>query len=388
MKKQNTTIVERKDQVGYRVFFWEKGKRKNKNFKHKADAINFARERDAENQLPEEILVSVEERIILNRLRRFGDLNEVLKFLEANYRFVESTETFKNAFDAFIREKARTNRRPRTISDYEAFRDKLKDYHNTPMKDIGDTVADMILSTVRTDSRKQKMSACLSALFNWGIKKKFCAHNPFYQHTKSDIIRDKEHVPTFKPREAQSFLAHLPPTMKAGYAIMLFAGVRPAEIFNDDGKPVLKWEDIDFDKKTILIRADSAKTHSARILQGLPENLWQWLEMYRQSKGNVIGISAGRVSKNRREACKQAKVEFAIDICRHSFGSYGYHFLGVELTVEIMGHIGGFSTFVRHYKGVSNLKESKEYFAITPKNTPSKWVRNIPYPNSRAKNDK
>ena len=391
--KEHKTTISARPNGGLRVYYWifnnatQKFLRKSKDFsaKRKNDARKFANDRDAENTLPREISVSIDDRIILSRLKKFGDLNEVLKFLEANYKIAGSSEILKVAFDEFIREKAKTNRRPRTISDYESFRNKLKDFHNMEMKDIGDSVAENMLSLVRSSSRKLKMAACLSALFNWSIRKKYCVHNPFYPYTKSDVIKDKEHVPTLRPNEAKEFLAYLPPTIIAGYAIMLFAGVRPAEVFNDDGKPVLRWEDIDFDKRTILIRADTSKTHAARILQHLPDNLWKWLNVYRRNNGNVIAISAGRVSKNRREACNKANIKFAIDICRHSFGSHGYYYLGAEHTVKLMGHVGGFATFAKHYEGISNPKEAKEYFTITPDNTPSKWIHTIPYPGSKSK---
>lgn len=57
------------------------------------------------------------------------------------------------------------------------------------------------------------------------------------------------------------------------------------------------------------------------------------------------------------------------DALRHSFASYGYHFLGAEKTVEMLGHIGGFGVFARHYKGLATPDDAKLYFSIYRANT-------------------
>lgn len=374
-KSHATTIVNRPNGCR-RVYYWiydykdAKFIRKSKDFSPKAvklgKDLSFARDRDAESKLPEEITVSMDDRVILNRLRKFGDLNEVLRFLDANYKAAEKTTTVKEAFDAFISEKGRTNRRASTISDYERFRAKIKEYHQLQVKDLGYVLAEKIILEMRTDSQRIKLAVGLSALYNWCIKEKFCVFNPFYQFTKSDFIKDRGKVHTMTVDEARQFLYALRSDLQVGFAIMLFAGVRPSEIFNDYGKPVLNWSDINFRRKTIHIRAETAKTHTARLLQDLPENLWVWLSTFRQSEGDVMKTRAGTVARYRRIVCKALNLKYAQDICRHSFASYGYHYLGAEHTVEIMGHIGGFDVFAKHYKGLATKDEATEFFSILP----------------------
>lgn len=364
MKK--VRIIQRKNHGSYRVFFYEGSVRKNKNFATPDEAQRFANEKQNEMLLPEFVQVSDEDRIALGRIKRLGKLNDILKFLELNYRRADGNTSFKEAFDAFIEVKEKTNRRPRTIRDYKIFCSKLESYHVMKIKDFGDSTAAEILRLANTASRKLKMSACLSSLFNWAIEQKICAYNPFKPHTKTDTIKDKQHIRIVTPKQAEALLGALPDKLKAGFALMMFTGVRPNEMFNDDGKPVVTWEDVDFKHRKVLVKAETAKTRSARIMQDLPENLWAWLEAYRGEEGNVISISAGRVAKNRRAACKEAKVKYSQDILRHSFASYGYHYLGAEESVEIMGHVGGFGVFARHYKAIANKVEAEEYFKILP----------------------
>ena len=59
------------------------------------------------------------------------------------------------------------------------------------------------------------------------------------------------------------------------------------------------------------------------------------------------------------------------DKLRHCFGSYGYHYLDPRVVVEIMGHVRGFKTFEKFYKGIANEAEARKYFSIEPnKKTP------------------
>lgn len=71
--------------------------------------------------------------------------------------------------------------------------------------------------------------------------------------------------------------------------------------------------------------------------------------------------------KSGRYKCAACGVDLPHDVLRHSFASYGYHYLGAEKTVEILGHVGGFGVFAKHYKGLATPAQAKRYFEIAPK---------------------
>jgi integrase len=141
---------------------------------------------------------------------------------------------------------------------------------------------------------------------------------------------------------------------------MLFAGVRPAEVQR------LEWSAVDLGSRTISIEGAVAKTRSFRRLHDLPENLWAWLDAAPKKEGAVVPANARNAAQALRDARERAKItEWPHDAMRHSFASYGFH-RGLEWVVDTMGHVAGFRTFVRHYKGAASKADADSYFAIAP----------------------
>lgn len=97
----------------------------------------------------------------------------------------------------------------------------------------------------------------------------------------------------------------------------------------------------------------------------MPDNLWKFLELVpaEQRKGKVCTYSHATMIRYRRTYLGKAEQ----DIFRHSFGTYGYYHLDPKQVVEIMGHLRGFKTFDKFYKGQANKESAAEYFSIVPK---------------------
>lgn len=370
----------RKDNDSWRVWWWENDKRKSKDFKKKSDAIDFANDRNAEYTLPSEIVVSMDDRIALAQLRKYGDMQDILKFLSANYKPVNIDITFIEAVRKFLAEKTSHNLRARTLSDYDIVFARLEKWNDKPLASLSESSVSEILSSsykfkkdkkietrAYSVSSNQRTLKTLSALFQWAIKNKFANRDPFKNFATSGHRRDKSGIKIFTPNQVQSLLTALPDNLKAGFAIMAFAGVRPAEIINDMAKPVLKWADIKMGH-SISISGETSKIRAPRVLHALPDNLWKWLELTdkKDRKGNVISISYSVFRNVREKVCKGLKLKWLQDGLRHSFASYAWHVLGAEHTVEILGHEGGFEVLKKYYKGIATKSESEEYFKIVP----------------------
>ena len=122
--------------------------------------------------------------------------------------------------------------------------------------------------------------------------------------------------------------------------------------------------DVDFAGRKITVPAEVSKVRRARVLTDLPDNLWAWLEpLKNRPTAHTVAPASYDVW---RRAKAQSGVELPKDVLRHSFASYGYHYLGAEHTVEILGHVGGFGVFAKHYKGLANADDAKKYFTILP----------------------
>ena len=92
------------------------------------------------------------------------------------------------------------------------------------------------------------------------------------------------------PDQMQTLLDNVRQEYLPWLVIAAFAGVRSEEIAPDpkSKKSPLKWEDFDWQHKTIVVRAETAKTREEREVPLLP-NLAEWLAPWRNAKGPVIG---------------------------------------------------------------------------------------------------
>ena len=134
-------------------------------------------------------------------------------------------------------------------------------------------------------------------------------------------------------------------------------------------KPSLRWDSIDLDEASIGISAAIAKKSKARYIM-IPENALLFIreipEEVRQGQVIVNRYSDdfdGRVRKFKN----RVGVTVPRNALRNSFASYGVHFLGIEKTLEQMGHIDGGTTLLRHYRERTKATEAKHWFSLSPK---------------------
>ncbi|MDF3128724.1 tyrosine-type recombinase/integrase [Kiritimatiellaeota bacterium B1221] len=157
-----------------------------------------------------------------------------------------------------------------------------------------------------------------------------------------------------------------PPRYAVTFALMNFAGIRPAELTRPDNP--LTWESIRLDKGKIYVHAHTAKTGDWRDVP-IFENLAAWLKRY-PGKGR-ISPSDSRFREARSVALKAAGLDhWPHDGARHSFGTYAGELHGLHKAAGWMGHTGGLSVFQAHYKGRATPEQAKAFFNIKP--TPAK----------------
>jgi integrase len=114
---------------------------------------------------------------------------------------------------------------------------------------------------------------------------------------KTSVVRD--HVPTFSIEQLTRLLLAASPEYLPVLAIAAFAGLRQEEITK------LKWEDLDFDERTIRVNASAAKTRKKRLAE-ISDNLKAWLQPY---AGRTGPVAPPNLQKLRRATMKLAKIE-------------------------------------------------------------------------------
>jgi hypothetical protein len=85
-----------------------------------------------------------------------------------------------------------------------------------------------------------------------------------------------------------------------------------------------------------------------------------------QARRRACRRAYGRENNGRKGGGGVKGFNYPNNGARHSFGSYGYWYLGFESALDIMGHMSS-ETFLKNYKNNRVDKDlASEYFAILP----------------------
>lgn len=357
----------------HKISYWrEDGSRAAKFFASQGDALIFqAKLNEAKkDSLPDNLDASVDDRIVLAQIkseckRLNADLNDALACIKASLAdFLNESKIVGHDWDSaanlYLTECAKRGARLSTLRSYKLQLSRAKNILNAKnIKDVALDDAKKYFTTIKSPDHAKR---ALRPFFNFCKNKGWVSCNPFDGAQTPRILREKSHPSIITPDDCRKLLNAVPVDWKPAFALMAFAGLRPGEVVSPEREPVIKIANIDFKGKRITVPADVAKTRMTRVLTNLPANIWTWLaHLKTHAKDDNVAPASYDVY---RRIKRDSGVSIPKDALRHSFASYGYHFLGAERTVEIMGHVGGFGVFAKHYKGLATPEEAQEYFSI------------------------
>lgn len=348
---------------------WNFGReRKRKRFKSRGDAEVFAETLREEVILPAAYRFSPDERSVFATIKALCEradvpLADALNFVRAgiNSKAVAGCP-WAHAMQAFIDDAERRGARGQTLKFYRSRLGLFASRENVQnIAEVDAGRAERYLAGILSPEHAKR---ALRAFFNFCKTQKWVAVNPFELAKTPRRLKEFAAPSILSVADTKRLLSAVPQKWTPAVAIMAFAGVRPNELASLDGAEVVRVGDIDFAARKITIRAEVSKVRRVRILTGLPANLWAWIEPLRglPAEHNVAPASYDVLRRVKRNS----GVNLPKDILRHSFASYAYHYIGAERAVEILGHIGGFGVFAKHYKGLATPDEAKKYFAILP----------------------
>ena len=344
------------------------GKRIRKRFKTRADAEMFAVEMRTEEILPDSYRFAPDERTVFASIKTLcarGEitLSDAVEIIRASIAAKQvAWYTWTDAQADFLADCERRGARSQTVRFYRtqlrmfAERERVEN-----VAEITPERAEIYLAGISSPEHAKR---ALRAFFNFCRAKKWIAANPFELAKTPRKLSEVSAPEILSVGDTRRLLDNIPIEWTPSVALMAFAGVRPFEIISLDGSPVLRVADIDFSARKITVRPEVSKVRRRRILTDLPANLWAWIEPLRDlpQSDNVVPASVQVWRRVKREC----GVALCKDVLRHSFASYAYHFIGAERAVEILGHIGGFGVFAKHYKGLATATEAAQYFSILP----------------------
>jgi site-specific recombinase XerD len=254
-------------------------------------------------------------------------------------------------FDAFVKEALEnmsSTLSASTVKDYKiilrkfrAFIGEDRSLKHITVRDAENFQVYLLKQGVKKTSVNEYM-ASLASLFEMAVRRRHLKDNPFRRVKK--LKYQKAPLVTMSPEEVRTFLGLLPKFWKNFFSFSYLTGCRVSEVVS------LRWEDLDFDQKTIRIGSKffETKTRKTRVIPMNVELYTPLLEMKNASRskyvfaksnsGNYTGTYVSSVFKR-----WVRKLGFNPEIVLHSLRhSYATHLIqaGVSLyhVKELLGH--------------------------------------------------
>ncbi|QYY35405.1 hypothetical protein [Ruficoccus sp. ZRK36] len=378
--------------ISYRVAGYRPdGERIRKNFRYKADAIEFrARmERECEEGkfdrhltrtklTPEQIADAetalshnpnrtlteqvLELQALNERITKVSDvgLENAVAFFERHYRPEISSIGIYQSAEKFL--ASRVGRSPQTINYYRKCLQLL--YQGDPNKTVHAFTTrniSTILSAYEHIGSQRSYRRGLNAFFNWAVRAKYCLENPC-DHLEA-LPRQKRNVVILQLEEVRQLLraaqSYREGELAASVAIMLFAGLRPSELAD------LKVSDIR--TGNLIIYGGKMEGKIKRRVTIVPA-LEAWLEQF-----PFTGIPKNWYKKMGTLKDAVQPQEWVSDILRHT--SISYQIERDEDIGKVATRNGTSDSMIMlHYRDVvEDPQDVTEFWALTPdalKNVP------------------
>lgn len=370
------------------------GARVRENFKTQEEAVGRKAELDIEAA---NIVTTTATRMKATRLtdeqvkdaeRAFAKLGsrsllDTVEYYLKNYREPVRQITVQAAFDLFIADRKKQNRRPDTLRNLRGRLGMFSRLYGT--KHVAEVTHDDCREFVfreGTSPRNQINDRLAASNFlNWCVRRQFAVTNHMAKVDKPAV--DTHEPSVLSLGDCRKLLAgardYKEGLLLPYVAISLFAGLRPTEIAR------LTWERVDLTEGTITLDGSMAKTRQRRIVK-LPDNAIAWL-LPLAPKHPVLVPAAfqvhfGRVKYaagfNGKEGTDGKNGDpklrpWVQDYMRHT---------AISMYLAKHKHEGEAATWAgnspnvihRHYKGLVKEAYATEYWSLTPATVKSEVV--------------
>ena len=365
----------------YRAQWIEEGKAKDKGFKKKKDADQWAEKKEAElfEQGAGSTVTHQERQSVLDYRSRIQSLNvdlrEVIRIGVEQLEMAQKSCTVSELVARVISDRENAGLSGRYVSDLKQRLGRFeKDFGSNAVATLKrDEIADWLHSLNLAPTTTNNFRRILVVMFNDAIEGGFIEKNPAEKVKRSKVVERETEVLT--PSELSTVLEKADEQILPAIAIGAFTGPRTSEIKE------LDWSDIDLKEKLIRIRAKDAKSSRNRLIP-ISENLAAWLRPVARKSGNVWPTNGRRLLDKAKRAAgfgkigsetekeKKAKLKMARpwprNGLRHSYASYhlAHHQNADELALN-MGHRDT-SLIFQHYRAVVTPDAANTYWSITP----------------------
>lgn len=322
-----------------------------------------------------------------SRLAPDADPVEVMRFWLASNRPNLTPKPFAEAIPAYLKYLEAMEREPAYRKHVEAH---LRDFaDNVAAKRVHEVthqrIAKYIFSMPYKPVTKRHYKRSIGGAYAWWIEQGWAVDNPAKKVRTPDVVTPEPGILTVEEMESL-FRANemIDPEICGLLALGAFAGMRSSAISKVD------YHEIDFNQRGIHTPAEKTKKRRRQWIEGLPDNLWQWLErtpkaafdlthrqfMHRRSEalkraGLLIEADDIAYENRKREERGEPRVKWKPkcppkNCFRHSFATYHVALLrDAGKTALIMSHRNQQVLF-QHYLGIATKDQAEKYFGIYP----------------------
>ncbi|MGC6423821.1 MAG: tyrosine-type recombinase/integrase [Lentimonas sp.] len=235
-------------------------------------------------------------------------------------------------------------------------------------------VTEFIHARPYADTTKNHTRSFLNTAFKWFKKSKWLQDNPVEPIPPIKVTRQEPGILTVEETK-QLFAANQDedPEICGLLALGAFGGMRASAIER------LSHGEIKLDEWAILTPAEKTKKRRRNYIEGLPENLWLWLE---RTPASAFKLTSRQITKRREKAFIRAgllvtaamarkdkitKKSPPRNCLRHSFATYHVALHRDPGNTALLISHKNQNILYEHYLGVATKKDAKQYFEIKPK---------------------
>lgn len=319
-----------------------------------------------------------------------ADPVEVFQFWVKAQRERQQAEqrNLQEATAGYVQSMQQVGRNPSYIGHVQrALADLHEEIGNPPVRDITPTLLRNHLFGLPYGAvTKRNRRTYLLAAFGWWEKQGWLESNPMRKVENPEVL-DKEPGILTVPETIQLFRANesVDPEICGLLALGAFAGMRSSAIAR------LEFGELDFTQQGILTPAEKTKKRRRQWIEGLPENLWAWLQktppsafemshrhlLHRRAQAfKRAGLLLEADDLARENAKRERKGEPLLELqprcppkncLRHSFVTYHVALHRNPGKTSLLVSHRDQDCLYRHYLGIATQTEAEKYFQILPR---------------------
>jgi integrase len=271
--------------------------------------------------------------------------------------------------DELLNAKQNAGLSDRYIETLRTYLNRFADSFQTNIGSIHTGAIALWLDSLKLGPRsRNNVRQAIVTLFNFARRRGYLPKGENTEAADVETVRDHDgEIAILTPAELSKLLRKSKPLYQLYFALAAFSGIRSAELLR------LEWNEINFEKGHIEVKARKAKTATRRLVPIQP-NLAKWLEPHRSGKGKLF--KSRRTVDSAIKFAKRLRIPWKANCLRHSYATYRLSIIPDAGRIALeMGNSP--AKLFTNYRELDRQNHGPEWFAIEPPSPRSRSI--IPF---------